>query len=97
MGQTLYENFVMDQGKTLNPNLADYKMPLAEDVPNIKVIDIITEDPTGPYGAKEASEGAIVSAPPSIVSAIHDATGIWFKEQPVTPEKVVMALKKKKT
>lgn len=96
LGQTLYEEFVMDHGKTLNPNLADYKMPLALDVPKIRVIDIITDDPVGPYGAKEASEGAIVSAPPSIVSAIHDATGIWFKEQPVTPEKVAMALKKKK-
>jgi len=97
LGQTLYEKFVMDHGKTLNPNLADYKMPLSQDVPKIKVIDIITDDPFGPYGAKEASEGAIVSAPPSIASAIHDATGIWFKEQPITPEKVVMALKKKQT
>jgi CO/xanthine dehydrogenase Mo-binding subunit len=37
-----------------------------------------------------------VSTPPSVVSAIHDATGIWFKEQPVTPEKIVMALREKK-
>jgi CO/xanthine dehydrogenase Mo-binding subunit len=44
---------------------------------------------------KEASEGAIVSSPPSIISAIHHATGIWFKEQPVTPEMVVIALKQK--
>ena len=48
-----------------------------------------------PYGAKEASEGAIVSDPPSAVSAIHAATGIWFKEQPMTREKIVMALKQK--
>ena len=96
LGQTLYEKFVMDHGKTLNPNLADYKMPLSVDIPKIKVIDIITDDRLGPYGAKEASEGAIVSAPPSIVSAIHHATGIWFKEQPITPEKIVMALKEKK-
>jgi CO/xanthine dehydrogenase Mo-binding subunit len=96
MGQALYEKFVMDHGKTLNANLADYKMPLSLDSPNIEVIDIITEDSSGPYGAKEASEGAIVSAPPSVVSAIHDATGVWFKEQPVTPEKIVMALRKKK-
>jgi 4-hydroxybenzoyl-CoA reductase subunit alpha len=96
MGQTMYEKFVMDNGTTLNPNLADYKMPLSKDVPKIEVIDIITDDPTGPYGAKEASEGAIVSAPPSIVSAIHDATGIWLKELPATPEKIVMALKEKK-
>jgi 4-hydroxybenzoyl-CoA reductase subunit alpha len=96
MGQAMYEEFVMDQGDTLNPNLADYKMPLSLDVPNIEVVDIITEDDSGPYGAKEASEGSIVSAPPSVVSAIHDATGIWFKEQPVTPEKIAMALKRKK-
>ncbi len=96
LGQALYEEFKMDKGKTLNPNLVDYKMPLATDSPRIEVIDVITEDPLGPFGAKEASEGAIVSAPPSVVSAIHHATGIWFKEQPVTPEKIVMALRNKK-
>jgi CO/xanthine dehydrogenase Mo-binding subunit len=96
LGQTLYEEFKMDRGRTLNPNLVDYKMPLSMDVPRIEVMDIITDEPSGPYGAKEASEGAIVSAPPSVVSAIHDATGIWFKEQPVTPEKIAMALKQKK-
>jgi 4-hydroxybenzoyl-CoA reductase subunit alpha len=95
LGQTLYEEFKMDQGKTLNSSLLDYKMPLAPDTPVIEVIDIITNDPNGPYGAKEASEGAIVSTPPSVVSAIHDATGIWFKELPVTPEKILWALKKK--
>ncbi|MEW6667112.1 MAG: xanthine dehydrogenase family protein molybdopterin-binding subunit [Thermodesulfobacteriota bacterium] len=96
LGQTLYEEFKMDRGATLNPNLVDYKMPLSLDSPEIKVIDIITDDPNGPYGAKEASEGAIVSTPPSVVSAIHHATGIWFKEQPVTPEKIVKALRKKR-
>jgi 4-hydroxybenzoyl-CoA reductase subunit alpha len=96
LGQALYEQFVMDHGETLNPNFADYKMPLSLDVPNIEVVDIITDDPNGPYGAKEASEGAIVSSPPSIVSAIHDATGIWFKELPALPEKIFWALKKKR-
>lgn len=97
LGQTLYEEFKMDRGKTLNPNLVDYKMPLSMDSPRIKVIDILTDEPTGPYGAKEVSNGAIISAPPSVVSAIHDATGIWFKEQPVTPEKIVKALREKKS
>ncbi|MBW2105693.1 MAG: xanthine dehydrogenase family protein molybdopterin-binding subunit, partial [Deltaproteobacteria bacterium] len=96
LGQALYEQFVMEHGETLNPNFADYKMPLSLDMPNIEVVDIITDDPNGPYGAKEASEGAIVSSPPSIVSAVHDATGIWFKEQPVTPEKIFRALEQKK-
>ena len=95
MGQAIYEDFIMDKGKTLNPTFLDYKMPRSTDVPAIRVIDIITDDPDGPFGAKEASEGSHVSAPPSIVSALHDATGIWFKELPVTPEKIVQALKEK--
>ena len=68
-------------------------MPLATDVPDIQQIDVETDDPDGPFGAKEASEGAIISTPPAVVSAIHAATGIWFKELPVTPQKVVEALK----
>jgi CO/xanthine dehydrogenase Mo-binding subunit len=95
LGQTIYEDFIMDKGKTLNPTFLDYKMPRSTDVPDIKVIDIITDDPDGPFGAKEASEGSIVSAPPAVVSAIHDATGIWFTELPITPEKIVKALKEK--
>jgi 4-hydroxybenzoyl-CoA reductase alpha subunit len=96
LGQTLYEDFIMDKGRTLNPTFLDYKMPHALDVPNMKLIDVVTDDPDGPFGAKEASEGSIVSAPPAVVSAIHDATGVWFKELPVTPEKIIKALKERK-
>ena len=95
LGQTLYEDFIMDKGKTLNPTFLDYKIPLSTDVPNIKLIDIVTDDPDGPFGAKEASEGSIVSTPPAVVSAIHHATGIWFTDLPVTPEKVIKALMEK--
>ncbi len=94
-GQTLYEDFTMDKGRTLNSTFLDYKMPLSTDVPSIKVIDVVTNDPDGPFGAKEASEGSIVSTPPAIVSAIHDAIGIWFKELPITPEKIVAAMREK--
>jgi 4-hydroxybenzoyl-CoA reductase alpha subunit len=96
LGQALYEDFIMDKGRTLNPTFLDYKMPHALDVPNMKLIDIVTDDPFGPFGAKEASEGSIVSTPPAVVSAIHDATGIWFTELPVTSEKIVKALKERK-
>jgi 4-hydroxybenzoyl-CoA reductase subunit alpha len=95
LGQAIYEDFIMEKGMTHNNTFLDYKMPRSGDVPKIKVIDIITDDPDGPYGAKEASEGSHVSAPPAVVSALHDATGIWFKEQPVTPEKIIKALKEK--
>lgn len=96
VGQALYEEFIMDHGKTLNPTFADYKMPLSPDVPKTRVLDVITDDPSGPFGAKEAAEGSILSAPPSVISAIHDATGVWFKSQPVTPEKIFHALEKRR-
>ncbi len=94
LGQALYEEFIMDHGFTKNSSFLDYKMPRSTDIPRIKLIDVITDDPEGPYGAKETSEGSHVSTPPAVISAIHDATGIWFKTLPVTPEKIVMALKK---
>ena len=93
LGQALYEEFKMDRGRTLNPDFVDYRMPLATEAPEIKVAHIITDDPDGPFGAKEASEGAIVCSPPSIVSAIVDAIGGWITSLPVTPEKVLKALK----
>lgn len=93
LGQALYEEFRMENGRTLNPNFVDYRMPLATEGPAITVVDILTDDPDGIHGAKEASEGSIVSTPPSVVSAIHDATGVWFTSLPVTPEKIALALK----
>jgi 4-hydroxybenzoyl-CoA reductase subunit alpha len=92
----LYEEFKMDRGSTLNANLVDYKRPRAYEAPMTQVEHVITNDPFGPFGAKEASEGSTCSAPPSVISAIHDATGIWIKELPAQPEKVFWALKKKR-
>ncbi len=97
LGQALYEDFKMDKGRTRNPTMVNYMMPLSTEHPKVDVVHIETEEPTGPFGAKEASEGAIVSTPPAIVDAIHDATGIWFKSQPITPEMIVAALKEKKS
>jgi 4-hydroxybenzoyl-CoA reductase subunit alpha len=96
LGQALYEEFKMREGVTLNPDFVDYRMPLATEAPDIQIDHIITDDPDGPFGAKEASEGAIISSPPSVIAAIHDATGIWFTSQPVTPEKIRMAIKEGK-
>jgi 4-hydroxybenzoyl-CoA reductase subunit alpha len=92
----IYEEFKMDSGQTLNPNLVDYKRPRAWEAPMSKVIHVLTDDPYGPFGAKEASEGSCCSAPPSIISAIHDATGVWINDLPAQPEKLFWALKKKR-
>ncbi|MBI2953080.1 MAG: molybdopterin-dependent oxidoreductase [Chloroflexi bacterium] len=95
LGQAIYEDFIMDKGRTLNPTFVDYKMPHSVDIPEMKLIDVETNDPDGPYGAKEASEASHVSTPPAVICAIHDAAGVWIKEQPATPEKIVKALKEK--
>lgn len=95
IGAALYEEFKMDKGQTLNPNLIDYKRPHAYEAPATKVIHVVTNDPFGPYGAKEASEGSCCTAPPALVNAIHNATGVWIKDLPTQPEKVFWALKEK--
>jgi 4-hydroxybenzoyl-CoA reductase alpha subunit len=96
VGAALYCEFKMDKGLTLNPNLVDYKLPKAYEAPMTKVIHVITNDPFGPFGAKEASEGSTCTAPPAVINAIHDAAGVWIKDLPAKPEKVFWALKEKK-
>jgi len=80
-------------GKILNPNLSDYKIPTAVDVPPIRTIVIESDEPNGPYGAKEVGEGAIMPTIPAILNALHDATGIRFEKLPVTAERVAAALR----
>jgi 4-hydroxybenzoyl-CoA reductase subunit alpha len=96
VGAALYCEFKMDKGLTLNPNLVDYKLPKAYEAPMTKVIHVITNDPFGPFGAKEASEGSTCTAPPAVINAIHDAAGVWIKDLPAKPEKVFWALKEKR-
>ena len=96
VGAALYCEFKMDKGLTLNPNLVDYKLPRAYEAPMTKVLHVITNDPFGPFGAKETSEASTCTAPPAIINAIHHATGVWIKDLPAKPEKVFWALKEKR-
>jgi len=96
MGQALYEECLNEDGMTLNPSILDYKMPTSLDMPRVmESINVETNDPIGPFGAKESAEGTQVSTVPAIVNAIYDATGIMFTDLPITPEKVLRALEKK--
>ena len=79
----------------IKADIVQIKAEILQIKADIKVINVITNDPDGPFGAKEASEGSIVSTPPAVFEALHDATGVWFTSQPVTPERIVKALKKK--
>lgn len=93
LGQALFEELkVAPDGRLLNPNLHDYKIPTMADIPEIRSHIVESYDPESPCGAKEAGEGPIQPAIPAILNAIYDAIGVRFTELPVTPEKVLAAL-----
>jgi 4-hydroxybenzoyl-CoA reductase alpha subunit len=94
-GEAMFEELLMAQGRVLNSSWRDYKLPTAADTPNMEVIHVITNEPAGPFGAKEIGEGFIISNPGAIANAVHDATGVWIKDLPITPEKVLSALEAK--
>jgi 4-hydroxybenzoyl-CoA reductase subunit alpha len=93
VGTALSEGLVLEEGRSLNPSILDYKVPLIEDIPAIKNILIETIDPEGPFGAKEAGEGSIISVAPAIANAIYDAVGVRITGLPIVPEKVLRALR----
>jgi 4-hydroxybenzoyl-CoA reductase alpha subunit len=96
MGQALYEDVIVEKGQVMNPSFLDYGFPTFLEMPEIEAIEVVTDDPIGPFGAKEAGEGTQLSPAPAIVNAVYDAIGIDFMELPLTPAKILAALKEKK-
>ena len=82
-----------DNGKMLNPNFMEYRIPSARDIPEIVPIVVETFEPTGPFGAKSVSEININGPIPAIGNAIYDALGVRITSSPYTPEKVLKAIK----
>jgi len=95
LGQTLSEEIVYREGRVLNANLTDYKMPTALDVPRVE--SIIVEHPglIGPYGAKGVGEPPNVEPPATVANAIAAAIGVRVTSLPITAEKIVMALRER--
>ncbi len=93
LGYALMEDFQMRDGRVLTPSFSTYLLPTSLDVP-AEIVPIILElsDPHGPFGARGMSEMPLVPLAPAIGAAIHNATGIWLNRQPMTPERVLMAL-----
>ena len=94
IGHSLYEELILDEkGRCINANLRDYGVPMIGDLPadfEVKLVE--TDDPYGPFGAKSVSEIAVNGAAPAIANAIYDAAGIWIREWPMNPEKILRAL-----
>jgi len=95
-GYSLMEELQMRDGRVVNPNYTDYRFPTALDVPMTKAMFAETECPDGPYGAKGGGAFAGLAANPAIANAVYDAIGVRIKDLPITPEKVLKALKEKK-
>jgi carbon-monoxide dehydrogenase large subunit len=95
VGYTLLEELIVQEGKPLNPNLRDYRIPTSLDAPEISPIFIEDPHERGPYGAKGIGEPALSATPAAIGNAIYDAIGIRIKDLPITPEKILKALKEK--
>jgi 4-hydroxybenzoyl-CoA reductase alpha subunit len=95
LGYALYEELVVQEGHVLNPNFADYALPTAKDMPPIDTIIIETDDPDGPFGAKGMAEPSCIPTAPAIANAVYDAVGVRIRDLPITPEKVLKALREK--
>lgn len=89
LGYALSEQFVMDGGKTINTNFADYKMPTAMDMPKSNVTHVDTYEIEGPMGAKECGEGLASPTAPAISDAVYHATGYRCKDLPILPDKIL--------
>jgi putative selenate reductase molybdopterin-binding subunit len=93
LGFALCEDMVYDEkGRLINPRLGPYHVYKANEMPEVEVIFVQTDEPTGPFGAKSVAELPIDGIAPAIADAIHDATGVWLREVPFTPERVWLAL-----
>src|SRR5260370_8467753 len=95
LGEALMEEQEFRKGLHKWPSMLEYKSPTFLDMPEVETFIVETIDPEGPYGAKEAGQGPLLPVPPAVCSAVHDPLGVWVDEIPVTPRKVVHALRPK--
>jgi CO/xanthine dehydrogenase Mo-binding subunit len=95
LGYVLTENFIQDGGFVQTDKLSTYLIPTVQDVPP-KLYPIVMEnpDPDGPFGALGVAEMPYIPLAPAIVGAVYDATGVWFDDFPLTPERVLRGLGK---
>ncbi|MDP8264647.1 MAG: xanthine dehydrogenase family protein molybdopterin-binding subunit, partial [Candidatus Aceula lacicola] len=81
----------------LNPNFANYRLPRSVNACPVESILIETIDPEGPFGAKGMGEAALLPTAAAIANAVYDAIGIRIKDLPITPDKILKALKSKES
>jgi CO/xanthine dehydrogenase Mo-binding subunit len=94
-GYAILENFIQKDGFVQTPLLSTYLIPSVDDIPEqIKPVILEYADPLGPYGARGMAEMPFMPLAPAVIDAMHQATGVWFYEFPLTPERVLKGLGK---
>lgn len=93
-GYAITEDLHVRDGRIVNPRLSTYLMPGIQDIP-LHVQSVIVEeaDPLGPWGARGMAEMPFIPLAPAVAAALHDATGVWFDELPLTPARVLARLR----
>ncbi len=94
LGYAVMEHLISKEGRIVNPYLSSYLIPTVLDVP-LEVKSVILEyaDPIGPFGARGMAEMPLIPLAPAIAAAVHDATGVWINDLPMTPDRVVARLR----
>jgi len=92
LGEVLMEEQAFRGGLHQGPSLLDYKIPTVLEMPPVDSILVETDDPEGPFGAKEVGQGPLLPVIPAVVNAVHDALGIRVDETPLRPDTIVAAL-----
>lgn len=94
-GYAILENFVQQGGYVQTEHLSTYLIPTILDIPEqVKSVILEYPDPIGPWGARGMAEMPFLPVAPAVVAALHDATGVWFNDFPLTPERVLRGLGK---
>ena len=93
IGMALYENVTYSPtGRILENSFMQYKVPTRLDMGHLQVEFESSYEPTGPFGAKSIGEIVINTPAPALAHAIYNATGVWHRTLPITPEKILMGL-----
>src|SRR5438128_2837457 len=93
LGQALSEEIVYENGRVLNANLTDYKMPTTLDMPRVETILVQHPSLVGPYGAKGVGEPPNIEPPAAVANAVAAATGLRLTSLPITAEHIALALR----
>lgn len=93
LGEALMEEQEFRLGVHKAPSMLDYKSPTSTDMCEVVTYLIEHPDPEGPFGAKEAGQGPLLPVPPAVANALYDAAGVRIDEIPITPEKILKAIR----